>query len=41
MEPEEPRCTEDRIEVDFYRFKASQFGIDGKVDHGDGDTLFT
>ena len=27
--------------ISFYRFKASQVGIDGLVDRGDGDTLFS
>lgn len=36
-----PKCSNSRIECDIYRFKASQFKLDGKVDNGDGDTIFT
>lgn len=36
-----PQCPHSRIEVGFHRFKASQYADDGKVDHGDGDTLYS
>ena len=39
--PKQPKCKDSRIECNFYRHKAAQYVIDGKVDKGDGDTLFS
>jgi len=39
--PKHNSCGNDRIEIDFYRFKASQYAVDGKIDDGSGDTLFS
>ena len=36
-----PTWGESRIECDLHRFKASQVAVEGKCDHGDGDTLFS
>ena len=35
------RCSRERIEINFSRFKAAQMAIENKTDRGDGDTLFT
>jgi len=39
--PKHAPNTNDYLECDFWRFKASQYAIDGKVDDGNGDTLFS
>jgi hypothetical protein len=39
--PKYKKCSESRIELNLWRHKAAQYAIDGKVDKGDGDTLFS
>lgn len=38
-----PKFNQDgnKYTLEFYRFKASQFALDGKVDNGEGDTIFS